>query len=60
MSDKEPATQTTGVVAVRVASASASTGEPATSTRVTEAGTIARSVSGVVARGLDDATRMNR
>src|SRR2546427_245631 len=59
MSDSEPATQTIGVAAVRTASARASTGDPAT-TRVTEAGTRARRVSGSAARGFDDATRTNR
>src|SRR3989442_5831134 len=60
ISDSEPATQTIGAAAVRTASARASTGDPATSTRVTEAGMRARRVSGAVARGFDDATRTNR
>ena len=60
MSDSEPATHTIGVVATRAAMASASAGVVPTSTRPTDAGTIARSVSTAVARGLDDATRTIR
>src|SRR5213596_4383110 len=57
MSESEPATHTIGVVAIRGASASASPGVPATSTRPADAGTSARSASTAAARGLDDATR---
>ena len=59
MSESEPATHTIGVVAIRAASASASPGVPATSTRPADAGTSARSASTAAARGLDDATKTN-
>jgi len=60
MSESEPATHTIGVVAIRAASASASPGVPATSTRPADPGTSARSASTAAARGLDDATRTKR
>src|SRR5207245_762941 len=56
MRESEPATQTTGLFGERPASARASTGDAASSTRGTAGGTAARSAAGSAPRRSDDAT----